>query len=354
MADIFNMDDTWNAGATTFTAIKMNVTNTASASASLLMDLQVGGTSKFAVTKAGAVKATSGSASAPGFAFLDSASTGIFNTISILEFVSAGTLTARFSGGNWFNPVSTGAVIISAAGSYNWSSSVAGTDGSDLRLFRDAANTLAQRNSTNAQSFRIYNTYTDASNHERLSIGWSGNDLYILTNEAGSGTARNMYVGTGGAASLSFRTNSVNRWIVGNTSGHFVAGVDNTYDIGASGATRPRSVYTGTSVFTADTGTIGFEASNRFTSPSNGVMLLAQSGGGFNRLQIGGTTSAFPAIKCSTTSLQARLADDSAFTNIQGKLTTDTNYAAGAIVATGYLTLYDATGTAYQVPCVAA
>jgi hypothetical protein len=50
---IYNMVDTWNAGATTFTAIKMNVTDTASAAASLLMDLQVGGASRFRVTNAG-------------------------------------------------------------------------------------------------------------------------------------------------------------------------------------------------------------------------------------------------------------------------------------------------------------
>lgn len=43
MADIFNMADTWNAGGTKFTSIKMNVTNTASAAASLLMDLRLVG-----------------------------------------------------------------------------------------------------------------------------------------------------------------------------------------------------------------------------------------------------------------------------------------------------------------------
>ena len=37
------------------------------------------------------------------------------------------------------------------------------------------------------------------------------------------------------------------RWRV-SSSGHFLAGVDNTYDIGASGATRPRTVYAATSV----------------------------------------------------------------------------------------------------------
>lgn len=54
-AYLYDLTDTWNAGGTTFTAVKMNVTDTASAAGSLLMDLQVGGVSKFSVTKAGVV-----------------------------------------------------------------------------------------------------------------------------------------------------------------------------------------------------------------------------------------------------------------------------------------------------------
>ncbi len=44
---------TWNAGAVTFTGWKLNVTNTASAAASLLLDLQVGGSSVFNVRRDG-------------------------------------------------------------------------------------------------------------------------------------------------------------------------------------------------------------------------------------------------------------------------------------------------------------
>ena len=53
---IYNMVDTWDNGATTFTAIKMNVTDTASAVASLLLDIGTGGgtyASKFSVRKDG-------------------------------------------------------------------------------------------------------------------------------------------------------------------------------------------------------------------------------------------------------------------------------------------------------------
>jgi hypothetical protein len=52
-AYLYDLTDTWNAGATTFTAFKMNVTDTASNAASLLLDLQIGGSSRVSVTKGG-------------------------------------------------------------------------------------------------------------------------------------------------------------------------------------------------------------------------------------------------------------------------------------------------------------
>lgn len=57
MSNIYAMVDTWNAGGTTFTAIKMDVTDTASATASLLLDLQVASTSVLSVRKSGALLA---------------------------------------------------------------------------------------------------------------------------------------------------------------------------------------------------------------------------------------------------------------------------------------------------------
>jgi hypothetical protein len=50
---VLDATQTWNAGGVTFTAHKTNITDTASASASLLADLQVGGSSKFSVRKDG-------------------------------------------------------------------------------------------------------------------------------------------------------------------------------------------------------------------------------------------------------------------------------------------------------------
>jgi hypothetical protein len=60
MADeyLHSLTDIWNNGATTFYAIRMNVTDTASASGSKLIDLQVGGVTQFNVGKNGNVVAT--------------------------------------------------------------------------------------------------------------------------------------------------------------------------------------------------------------------------------------------------------------------------------------------------------
>lgn len=108
-------------------------------------------------------------------------------------------------------------------------------------------------------------------------------------------------------------------------------------------------------------------ASNRFLfsgrsgmrSPADGNILFRNNADNdFGLLQFGGTSSSFPALKRSTTSVQGRLADDSAFCPVQGKLTTDTaattGLTAGVLAATTNATivLYDSGGQAYRVPCI--
>lgn len=52
---IISLNQTWNNAAATFTAVKLNVTNTASNANSLLIDLQVESVSKFNVNKSGVI-----------------------------------------------------------------------------------------------------------------------------------------------------------------------------------------------------------------------------------------------------------------------------------------------------------
>lgn len=75
-----------------------------------------------------------------------------------------------------------------------------------LSLYPEAANTLALRNSTNAQAFNIYNTYTDASNYERGSIKWNSNTLEIGSAAAGTGTIRNVSILRGTATHISLQS----------------------------------------------------------------------------------------------------------------------------------------------------
>jgi len=126
---------------------------------------------------------------------------------------------------------------------------------SDTILARDAAYIFAQRNGVNNQTFRPYKTYTDASNYERLNIGWESAGALISFTAAGTGnSAQTIRISSNGAilnigssGGFVFGSAGANWWSI-PSSGNLTASTDNTYDIGAVSATRPRSVYAGTSI----------------------------------------------------------------------------------------------------------
>jgi hypothetical protein len=72
----------------------------------------------------------------------------------------------------------------------------------DVLLFRGAANVLELRSGTSPQTFRIYNTYTSATNFERGFMRWSSNVLQIGTEKGGTG---------GSARALQFQTDGTTR-----------------------------------------------------------------------------------------------------------------------------------------------
>jgi hypothetical protein len=110
-----------------------------------------------------------------------------------------------------------------------------------------------------------------------------------------------------------------------SSSGHFLAGTDNQYDIGATSSGRPRNVYvagfvsaSGILSTTSDVriGTSSYLYWNnrsQLYSPADGnIALINYAGTDFGRLMFGGVTSSFPALKRSSATLQVRLADDTA------------------------------------------
>jgi hypothetical protein len=347
---------TWNTTGTP-TAIKLQVTNTNSNAAALLLDLQVGLVSKASITKGGQIASGFGYTYAQP-QFYDS-SIGVAAGFQILS--SSGV--AAYGGGTAIWGVDNGATIGMRLASHiplGWTSSHALSNVPDVALFRDAAGILAQRNGTAAQAFRVYNTFPGTTANEWFEIDWKtgANTVRLFTNHAGTGGARSidisagatLFFGSGTSSPIRMYSSGVERWNISST-GHFIAATHNAYDIGAAGGVNcPRNIFVAQTV---RANAFQLNATSHVYGTVDGIIGLYNSAlNNFDRLQLGGTTSAFPAIKRSTTSLQARLADDSAFTNIQGKLTTDTAYTATVVVPTGFLTLYDSTGTAYRVPCV--
>ncbi len=117
---------------------------------------------------------------------------------------------------------------------------------SDLEVVRDAADALALRRGANAQTFRVYNTYTDASNYERGEVRWSANVFRIGTFNAGTGSARAVHIGPEGAADLLLMTSGTTRLTI-SSGGTMTPGSDNAVDFG-SGANRLRNIYIGSGV----------------------------------------------------------------------------------------------------------
>lgn len=86
-------------------------------------------------------------------------------------------------------------------------------------------------------------------------------------------------------------------------------------------------ILTANSIVAGAAYTYSWNGRSVMASPNDGVIKLVDwAGTSFNRLQLGGTTSSFPALKRSSATLQARLADDSDYAEFTAKkLTTDTD-----------------------------
>jgi hypothetical protein len=437
-APVLNLTQTWSNISTVFTGVKLNVTNTNSAAASLLMDLQVGGTSLFSVGKAGNATAPSGSAAVPSYAisaaglysrasvrlnfafsgtdagveigptvlalqntaslvwtsgtlpssgqdlFLTrkgaanlqlgaaDAVTPVLQTLSVQSIVggvstdasaaaypftitgaqgtgtgaggsiifkvapagstgmaqnalstvlsvvpgaaggsilasralitsygtstntglqgmcslghdtTSGTLVVGApSGIPTVSVVSGGRFGFSSGSNFNWADA-------DTFLARDAANTLAQRNGVNAQTFNLYHTYTDASNYERGIFTWVSNILTIGTDKLGTGSNRGLAFCYGAAATrvADYAISNNGAWTFSN----FVvsAGATVGLGIGISASTLLRLQAGTTSV-----SPLRLEPGVAPTSPVNGDIWFD---GADIKMRIGGVTKTFTLI----------------------------------------------------------
>lgn len=240
---IRSITDTWTDGATTYTAIKMNVTDSASAAASSLLALQVGGSTLHDVGKDGAVTVTSAAADAlavgpnggtnPALQVdgsTSSAATGVKVTGAAaaagvaLAAISSGTnenmtIDAKGSGTVTINGTATGAIALGAAttgagailsssatGGIGYATGAGGavaqitsrTTGVTSNTVSGAITLFSAAGSATPATFTVTNSAVAATDTISLSQK-SGTDLYhLLVTAVGAGSFNITFFTTGG------------------------------------------------------------------------------------------------------------------------------------------------------------
>jgi len=185
-------------------------------------------------TMTGALTLPAGAVGTPSLMFTGAgATTGIYSAGSNeISFAVGGARVAYINAGNL---LSTG--VISASGGLNAAGGnflISSNTGAlamgtsyDVWLYRDAAATLAQRNGTTQQTFRLYNTYTDASNYERLTLtGVAGTSVNITAESLGTGSANlDVVITPKGTGKVKFASGT----FVNSNGYAFLVGIQGTY-----------------------------------------------------------------------------------------------------------------------------
>lgn len=173
---------TTNKAAGNDTGLLINQIDTASPGTSYLLDMQRGGVSYYRFANDGKFYVGTDT---------DVWIEGVGNS---LDISGGNNSSAAVRGGTKSFHVRNDMMI-------GWSqnqNTIAGTP--DVRLWRDAANTLALRYDLNSQQFNVYKTYTNASNYERLEItgntisvgtvGTGADDIDLVLSAAGTGEVK--------------------------------------------------------------------------------------------------------------------------------------------------------------------
>lgn len=178
---LLNHAQTWNSGGVTFSGWKLNVTNTASAAASKLLELEVGGADVFRVLRGGAVA-------------LGTDAVGCW-----INCPASNQFTINQAGGTggiyslWHFASSVGLSGVSGA-FYGWASGSSADGTVDTRLYRQAAGIIGLRGngaSAGAAAELIEMTAPAAG---------GANTVRIYAEDNGSGKTRLMAIFPTGAA----------------------------------------------------------------------------------------------------------------------------------------------------------
>ncbi len=185
----------WNNAAATFTGLKLNVTDTASAADSKLLELQINGNTKLSLGGNELILDTDRNH--------PQGREGLFFSSIFNQRVGIGTRYASASAGLSFwaldkcdAAIANWGFFVNGNKGISFTSGQANLTNPDTTLLREGVGILAQRFGTGAdpQAFRVYNTYTDASNYERGFFQWNTNVLEIGTEAGGTGSNRSLTI----------------------------------------------------------------------------------------------------------------------------------------------------------------
>jgi hypothetical protein len=165
-----------------------------------LLDLQVNGSSVFSAAPVNGGVTLQSSGPAAGNFLTIRQTRGVVSTAAYISLLGG---AGQVNDGIVLAPVGTPIlrvygnsgvfrVEITSTTGLNWNN--------DTWMCRDASNVVALRNlvaGSNGQTFRVYRTYTDANNYERVALILSDNTFRFGPEAAGTGTPRPLYISTG-------------------------------------------------------------------------------------------------------------------------------------------------------------
>jgi hypothetical protein len=325
-----------NSGAQTgnVTGIFLNATETAlNGMGHNLLDLQVGGVSKFKVFNSGGVVASGVFVNGISRSFITSPSDGI--------------VTLYDSGATSFNRLQFGGTTSAFPSIKRNGASI------DFRLADDSNYCAITASNVIMSSGSVLESLGNVVNLKSNLAGGSGFVLDIQSRNVLSGsnveqgaltinvTKANTTVGTANfrLANLLYTINNTAAQ-TGNATGIFLNATEtalngmghNLMDLQVGGVSKFYVSRTGAGIFQNTVQAAEFYSGNnglsingqiKISSTISGIVILANgTTTDFNRLQFGGTTNAFPAIKRNGAGIDFKLADDSGFCNVQVNLLT--------------------------------
>jgi len=166
---LVDLAGTWNTTGTP-SAIKLNVTDTASNASSKLLDLQTGGISRLSVSKDGTLVVRGGGNQVYGiyspsaYWRLGNAGGGHFIMYGLSFYAASDSTTDTAFNIGGVGGSGVGVLELRNIGVIRWQGTA------QTILQREADGVLGQYNGTNAQEKRLYGTFSSSTNYQRMTI----------------------------------------------------------------------------------------------------------------------------------------------------------------------------------------